>query len=56
MRVGDLVELYDDEGESVAGEVVAINIIIEADDGEQYEIPVEEAVVPELEGKGSESD
>jgi hypothetical protein len=51
MKVGDAVELTDDEGDALLGTVVAITIMVETDDGEQYEIPVEEAKVPELEGE-----
>ena len=49
MKTGDLVELTDDEGEGVLGTVVQIVIQIEDDDGELWEIPVEEAIVPDLE-------
>ena len=49
MKTGDLVELTDDEGGNVYGTVVQIVIQIEDDDGELWEIPVEEAIVPDLE-------
>lgn len=53
MKVGDRVELADEEGGALYGTIVGITILVESDDGEEYEIPVEEAAVPELEGEGS---
>lgn len=55
MKVGDRVELTDEEGEALFGMVVGITILVETDNGEEYEIPVEEAAVPELEGEGEKS-
>jgi len=50
VKVGDRVELFDDDDEAVHGTIVSITIIVESDEGEEYEIPVSEASVPELEG------
>lgn len=50
MKVGDAVELVDDEGGVIAGTVAQIVVQIEDEEGELWEIPVDVAKVPELEG------
>ena len=50
VKVGDAVELMESDGDSITGTVVAITVYVETEDGEEYEIPVDEAIVPELEG------
>ncbi len=45
MKVGDVVELVDESETTVAGTVVEIVVRVEDEDGEIWEVPVDEATV-----------
>ena len=49
MKAGDAVEMCDEAGESIAGTIIEIVVRIEDEEGEIWEVPVEEAHIPELE-------
>ena len=45
MKVGDVVELVDEEEESIVGTIIEIVVRIEDGDGEVWEIPADEATL-----------